>query len=80
MDEDGAFHLLPEPYAKALTLKGKGLSEEEIAKELGIEAESVGPCLSLAEAKLASLLTASTIDLTDATLEDDTTPPRSRVE
>lgn len=72
MDTQGAIQLLPEPYAKALTLKGQGLSAEEIAEVLGIAKESVDPCLKLAEAKLANLLTDQTIDLTDGDLKDET--------
>jgi DNA-directed RNA polymerase specialized sigma24 family protein len=67
MEKEGAIELLPEPYAKALTLKGEGLNEEEIAKELGIETESVDPFLKLAEAKLANLLSEQTIDLIEET-------------
>lgn len=63
MDKARAIELLPEPYARALTLKRRGLTEKEIAEQLGIAVESVEPCLKLAEAKLANL-TDHTIDLT----------------
>ncbi|MBW3588222.1 MAG: hypothetical protein KY429_02260 [Actinobacteria bacterium] len=56
MDLQSAIDQLPEPYAKALTLKRQGLGAPEIAEQLGIEAESVEPCLKIAEAKLSNLL------------------------
>ena len=70
MDAQRAIEFLPEPYAKALTLKEQGLSIDEIATGLGIAAESVDPCLKLAEAKLAKLLSdGQAIDLTEQSIE-----------
>ena len=71
MDKRHAIQLLPEPYAKALQLKHEGLNDVEIADELGIDTESVEPCLKLAEAKLANLLDGQTIDLTDGDQASD---------
>jgi hypothetical protein len=51
-DELGA---LPETYALALRLRAEGLDDEAIARVLEIEAESVAPLLTLADAKLAHL-------------------------
>jgi DNA-directed RNA polymerase specialized sigma24 family protein len=51
-DEIGA---LPETYALALRLRAEGLGDDAIARVLEIEAESVGPLLALARAKLAKL-------------------------
>ena len=61
MDREGAIRLLPEPYARALILKSRGVTDEDIALELGIDAESVDPCLKLAEAKLATLVSRQTM-------------------
>jgi DNA-directed RNA polymerase specialized sigma24 family protein len=46
---------LPETYALALRLRAEGLADDAIARVLDIEAESVGPLLALAHAKLAGL-------------------------
>ena len=46
---------LPETYALALRLRSEGLDDEAISLVLGIETESVGPLLELAESKLAGL-------------------------
>jgi DNA-directed RNA polymerase specialized sigma24 family protein len=51
-----ALQQLPELYARALRLKDRGLSEEEIAEQLDIPLETVAPCLRVAELKLARLL------------------------
>ena len=71
MNRRHAVQLLPEPYAKALQLKHEGLNDEEIADELGIDTESVQPCIRLAEAKLANLLNDQTIDLTERNQASD---------
>lgn len=49
-----ALERLPLPYSTALRLRDEGLSDELIAKCVGIELEAVGTMLRLAEAKLAS--------------------------
>jgi DNA-directed RNA polymerase specialized sigma24 family protein len=46
---------LPEPYAEAIRLHDSG-QDDAIAERLGIESESVGPLIEVAEAKLARLL------------------------
>jgi len=46
---------LPETYALALRLRAEGLDDAAIARVLDIEAESVGPLLALAHAKLSAL-------------------------
>jgi DNA-directed RNA polymerase specialized sigma24 family protein len=51
-----ALELLPESYARALTLRENGRGPAEIAAELDIVVEAVGPLLRIAEAKLARLL------------------------
>jgi DNA-directed RNA polymerase specialized sigma24 family protein len=45
---------LPLPYSTALRLRDEGLSDELIAKCVGIEPEAVATMLELAEAKLAA--------------------------
>jgi DNA-directed RNA polymerase specialized sigma24 family protein len=57
MDRAEALELLPESYARALTLREGGASAADIAGELDIVVESVSPLLRIAEAKLARLLT-----------------------
>lgn len=49
-----ALERLPLPYATALRLRDEGLSDELIAKCVGIEPEAVATMLGLAEAKLAA--------------------------
>ena len=51
-----ALRRLPPVYATGLRLRDAGATAGQIADELGIELESVGPLLTLAEAKLASVL------------------------
>jgi len=51
-----ALRRLPPAYATGLRLRDAGGTAEQIAEALGIEPESVGPLLTLAEAKLASVL------------------------
>jgi hypothetical protein len=46
---------LPETYALALRLRAEGLDDAAVARVLEIEAESVGPLLTLARSKQASL-------------------------
>ncbi|HEU5160986.1 MAG TPA: hypothetical protein VFU43_28575 [Streptosporangiaceae bacterium] len=56
MDRADALELLPETYARALTLRGRGASPADIAGELDIVVEAVPPLLRIADAKLARLL------------------------
>jgi DNA-directed RNA polymerase specialized sigma24 family protein len=65
MDLAAALDELPEVHAAALRLHRAGASTARIAAELGIEVEAVAPLLRVAEAKLASLLTAP--DIRDGT-------------
>lgn len=58
MDRAEALARLPELYALALNLRDSGLDYEAIADRLGIAPESVGPCLEVAQAKLATLIAA----------------------
>jgi DNA-directed RNA polymerase specialized sigma24 family protein len=56
MDRAEAVRLLPEAYARALTLRDQGQDDTRIAAALGIVPEAIGPLLRLAEAKLQRLL------------------------
>ena len=58
MDLASALDELPEVHAAALRLHRAGTDAAGIAAALGIEVEAVAPLLRVAEAKLASLLTA----------------------
>jgi DNA-directed RNA polymerase specialized sigma24 family protein len=49
-----ALERLPLPYSTALRLRDEGLSDELIARCVGIEPEAVDTMLALAEAKLAA--------------------------
>lgn len=51
-----ALRRLPATHSLALRLTDAGLSAELIAECLGIERESIGPLLVVAEAKLAAIL------------------------
>lgn len=56
MNRTDAVKLLPETYARALTLRDKGCDNDTIAAALGIVPEAIGPLLRLADAKLQQLL------------------------
>ena len=56
MDRAEAVRLLPEKYARALTLRDQGCDDAQIAAALDIVPEAIGPLLRLAEAKLQRLL------------------------
>lgn len=56
MDRAAAVRLLPQAYARALTLRAQGYEDARIAAALGIVPEAIGPLLRLAEAKLQQLL------------------------
>jgi DNA-directed RNA polymerase specialized sigma24 family protein len=56
MDRAEAVGLLPEKYARALTLRDQGCDNAQIAAALGIVPEAIGTLLRLAEAKLQQLL------------------------
>lgn len=49
-----ALERLPIPYSTALRLRDAGVSDQLIAKRVGVEPEAVGPMLKVAEAKLAA--------------------------
>ena len=51
-----ALDQLPAAYGLALRLQSAGVADEVIAECLGIDVESVGPLLALAQAKLAAIL------------------------
>ena len=55
-DREAALRRLPPAYAAGLRLRDAGFSPEEIADALGMEPESVGPLLAVAEGKLAAVL------------------------
>ena len=55
MSESEELEALPEAYALALRLQAERLDEAAIGRVLGIEAESVAPLLTLANAKLENL-------------------------
>lgn len=54
-DRDGQVQRLPVAFAVALRLHEAGVDEAMIATALAIEAESVGPLLAIANAKLARI-------------------------
>jgi hypothetical protein len=56
MDRAEALQLLPEAYARALILRDRGASPDDIAGDLDIVVEAVPSLLRLADAKLARLL------------------------
>lgn len=60
MDRTAALDELPEAHAVALRLRDAGHDNTMIATALGIEIESVGPLLRIAQAKLSRLFTEST--------------------
>lgn len=45
---------LPKAYAHVIRLRQKGLAHAEIAEEMRLPVESIGPLIRLAEAKLAA--------------------------
>jgi hypothetical protein len=57
---EAALSLLPAAHALALRLRDAGLPDALIAGRLELEPESLGPLLSVAEAKLAAAMAAST--------------------
>lgn len=56
MERAQAIEELPEAYARALSLREKGVGAEVIAAEVGIVPEAVASMLRLADAKLAHLM------------------------
>jgi DNA-directed RNA polymerase specialized sigma24 family protein len=56
MNRGQALKLLPESYARALTLRDGGASAADIAEELDIVVEAVPSLLRIATAKLDRLL------------------------
>lgn len=61
MQRGEALDQLPARYAVALRLVESGAEPGLIARALGIEPESVGPLLQLADAKLSELLASDEI-------------------
>lgn len=53
-----AIDRLPNTYRQIVTFLDQGVQEEEIARELDLELESVGPLITVAQAKLERLLVA----------------------
>ena len=56
MDRECAIEQLPETYAAALRLRGRGFDDEAIAAALSLTPEAVPPLLLIADAKLALLV------------------------
>jgi DNA-directed RNA polymerase specialized sigma24 family protein len=56
VDRAEALDALPHTYAIALRLRDEGIETDAMARVLDVEPESVGPLLTLAEAKLAGLM------------------------
>lgn len=56
VDRAQALEALPHTYAIALRLRDEGIGTDAMARVLDVEPESVGPLLTLAEAKLAGLM------------------------
>ena len=59
MERSTAIDRLPEAYAAALRLQDEGHDDKAIAAHLGLAPEAVGPLLSMAAAKLRTLLAPS---------------------
>lgn len=53
---EAAMAQLPAPYALALRLRKEGLPLPQMAVVLGVDVEAVGPLLTIAEAKLATIM------------------------
>jgi DNA-directed RNA polymerase specialized sigma24 family protein len=81
MDRAEAVRLLPEKYARALTLRDQGCDNARIAAALGIVPEAIGTLLRLAEAKLQQLLDnpPEVDDQLRIPLEDPADPPEPPV-
>lgn len=62
MGWDDGLAYLPETYAEALRLRGRGVPDAEIAARLDVPIESLGTLIDLAEAKLARLRAAGTYE------------------
>jgi hypothetical protein len=56
MDRERAIEQLPETYAAALRLRGRGFDDDAIAAALSLTPEAVPPLLLIADAKLALLV------------------------
>jgi DNA-directed RNA polymerase specialized sigma24 family protein len=56
VDRADALQVLPPTYAIALRLRDEGVELDAVAQVLDVEPESVGPLVTLAEAKLAGLM------------------------
>ena len=56
MDRATALTRLPEPYAAALRLHDRGLDDDQIADQLGIDPAGIPALVRLADAKLARVL------------------------
>jgi hypothetical protein len=56
VDRAEALQALPCTYSIALRLRDEGVQPDAMARVLDVEPEALGPLLTLAEAKLASLM------------------------
>jgi DNA-directed RNA polymerase specialized sigma24 family protein len=56
MEREQAMDELPETYAAALRLRGRGFDDDAIAAALSLAPEAVPPLLRVADAKLALLI------------------------
>jgi hypothetical protein len=56
MEREQAMEELPEAYAVALRLRGRGFDDGAIAAALSLTPEAVPPLLCIADAKLALLI------------------------
>lgn len=52
-----ALRKIPAPHSLALRLRDAGVSDGLIAESLGIDDVAIGPLLTIADAKLAAVLT-----------------------
>jgi DNA-directed RNA polymerase specialized sigma24 family protein len=56
VDREQAIEQLPETYAAALRLRGRGFDADAIAAALSLSPEAVPPLLEIADSKLAPLI------------------------
>jgi hypothetical protein len=69
MEASPAPPVVPEAYANALLLRGRGLSPQAVAEKLDIPAEAIGSFLRVADAKLDHLV---------GSADSETTQPAKR--
>jgi len=56
MDREHAIEQLPETYAAAVRLRGRGFDDDDIAAALALTPEAVPSLLRIADAKVALLI------------------------